>query len=192
MLAHQLHHGNVMFGLLNATSNGIIATALVFIACELGQRLGDALEEIDTTVERFDWYLFPIEIKRMLPMIIANAQNAVKLECFGSIHCTRELFKNVRTCLYNSKMKEVALNNDHSNWCNSSHDIDLNFFRPSIIRFHILWCCVKLSIERSHTNGVEEINNLLSFSESLFYLSIVDLFFIIQQIFFIGSKSLFC
>lgn len=115
MLAHQLHHGNAMFGLLNATSNGIIATALVFIACELGQRLGDALEEIDTTVERFDWYLFPIEIKRMLPMIIANAQNAVKLECFGSIHCTRELFKNVRICLYNSKMKEVALNNDHSN-----------------------------------------------------------------------------
>lgn len=76
---------------------GIFALALVFIICELGQRMSDTFDEIDSTLDKSDWYLFPIEIKRMLPMIIANAQEPVSLECFGSIICSRNTFKNV-TC----------------------------------------------------------------------------------------------
>lgn len=76
---------------------GIFALALVFIISELGQRMSDTFDEIDSTLDKSDWYLFPIEIKRMLPMIIANAQEPVSLECFGSIICSRNTFKNV-TC----------------------------------------------------------------------------------------------
>lgn len=79
---------------------GIFATATVFIACEISQRLIDAFDDIDSTIERFDWYLFPVEIQRMLPMIIMYAQDPVSLECFGSIICTREVFKSVRICCY--------------------------------------------------------------------------------------------
>lgn len=81
--------------LLNSTLNGIEGLVIVFIVSELGQRLNNAFEEIDLTIEQFDWYIFPIEIQRMLPMIIANAQQTVSLECFGSIACAREVFKNV-------------------------------------------------------------------------------------------------
>lgn len=60
-----------------------------------GQRLTDEFDEIKLTIDKFKWYLLPIEIKRMLPMIKANAQEPVPLECFGSIVCIREVFKNV-------------------------------------------------------------------------------------------------
>lgn len=90
----QLDHGNVMPVLL-LILNGIVAFTTVFIACELGQRISEAFEEIDYTREQFEWYLFPIEIKRVLMMIIVNAQQPVSLECFGRIICTRETLKNV-------------------------------------------------------------------------------------------------
>lgn len=91
----QLRHGNVMSVLLNATLNGFFCLALVLNDCELGQRMTDAFEEINFTLNQFEWYLFPIEIKRMLPAIIANAQKTVAVECFGSIACNRDVFKNV-------------------------------------------------------------------------------------------------
>lgn len=77
--------------------SGIIALATVFISCEIGQRMTDAFDQISTSIDKSDWYLFPNNIKRMLPMIVANAQRLVELECFGSITCTREVFKNVGT-----------------------------------------------------------------------------------------------
>lgn len=76
--------------------NGVFAFATVFIACEMGHRLSSSFEEmIDSTIDHFDWYLFPNEMKRVLPMIMLMAQQPVSLECFASIRCAREVFKNV-------------------------------------------------------------------------------------------------
>lgn len=75
--------------------DGISALALVFVACELGQRMTDSFDRVHFTLNQFEWYSFPIEIKRMLPMIIEIAHHPVSLECFGSITCCREVFKNV-------------------------------------------------------------------------------------------------
>lgn len=71
------------------------AFGVVFIICELGQRLTDAFEEINDEIDRFEWYLFPSEIQRMLPTIMISAQQPVVLECFGSIAGSRETFKRV-------------------------------------------------------------------------------------------------
>lgn len=90
----QLQHESIQAVLLPAF-NGIMGFALVFIACELGQRMGNAFEEINVTIHQIDWHLFPVELKRMLPAIIATAQQPVSLECLGSIKCTRDVFKKV-------------------------------------------------------------------------------------------------
>lgn len=74
---------------------GFFGLTTVFIICELGQRMNNDFHEIHNTIDRLDWYLFPIKIQRMLPTIIANAQQPILLECFGSITCTRETFKKV-------------------------------------------------------------------------------------------------
>lgn len=89
-----MHHGNLMPLLLLIVS-GTFATVLVFLVCEIGQKIGEAFDKIDFTLNKIDYYLLPIEIKRMLPIIIAIAQQPVELECFGSIICTRDVFKNV-------------------------------------------------------------------------------------------------
>lgn len=96
----QMHHGNVM-PLLLLILDGIFAFTTVLIACELGHRMNSSFERIVFTIEQLDWYLFPIEVQRMLPMIIAIAQQPVTLECFGSIMCNREVFKNVSAVLIN-------------------------------------------------------------------------------------------
>lgn len=74
---------------------GTFTFALVFIVCELGQRMCDAFDGIGSTIDQWDWYVFSVELKRMLPMIMANLQRPVEMECFGSITCGREVFKNV-------------------------------------------------------------------------------------------------
>lgn len=74
---------------------GIIGFTLLFVACELSHRMTCAFDTVNVYIEQLNWYLFPIEVKRMLPMIIATAQEKVALECFGSISCTRGVLKSV-------------------------------------------------------------------------------------------------
>lgn len=75
---------------------GAWAVSMVFAACEFGQRFSIAFNEIDDVVGQTDWYLLPIEIKRMLPIIIINSQQPCALEFFGSLSCSREQFKKVK------------------------------------------------------------------------------------------------
>lgn len=114
---------------------------MVFIVCELGQRMTDAFEKIDISMDHLDWYLFPIEIQRQLPMIIVVAQQSVLLESFGSIGCTREVFKNVRTKkIINRQLVSLEF-------------VSLIFikfhFRFFVQHTHILRCFVNLEIENN-------------------------------------------
>lgn len=81
--------------LLNSTLNGVIGLAFAFLVCEIGHRLNNTFDEINFKIDQLDWYLLPIELKRMLPMIIGNAQQRESLKCFGSITCNRVVLKNV-------------------------------------------------------------------------------------------------
>lgn len=91
----QLSHGDVMALLSIPIIDGGAGLIAVLIACELGHRMADAFDEVYFAIKQFDWYLFPIEGKRMLPMAIVIAEQPISLECFGSITCTRDVFKNV-------------------------------------------------------------------------------------------------
>lgn len=70
-----------------------LAFGTLAMACELCQRIENAFAQIDDAIGQFDWYLFPIEIQRILPTIIVMAQQPVTVECFGSASCNREQFK---------------------------------------------------------------------------------------------------
>lgn len=61
----------------------------------MGQRLSIAYNEIDNKINQLDWYLLPMEVQRMLPMLMINTQQPYKIVCFGSILCERETFKIV-------------------------------------------------------------------------------------------------
>lgn len=69
--------------------------ALVLGACEFGHKLNDAYEQIDDKIVQFNWYHFPTDVRKMLPLFMGSAQQMIDLSVFGSIACDRENFKNV-------------------------------------------------------------------------------------------------
>lgn len=71
------------------------AFVLVFSCCELGHKLSDAFDRIDDLLYRIDWYLFPMKIQKMLPIIMLNTQQSLVVKFFGSNSCSREQFKKV-------------------------------------------------------------------------------------------------
>lgn len=77
------HHGNHLMGLL-LDFDVCNTFVVVFITCELGQRLANAFSEINELIEEFQWYRFSI-----------LSQKPVSLGCFGSFLCGREAYKIV-------------------------------------------------------------------------------------------------
>lgn len=75
---------------------------LVFVVCELGERLTNAFEQIEYEIEKSDWYLFSHEIQRLLPIILIVSQQPVELECFGSVNGRRETYKKVSHLSFDS------------------------------------------------------------------------------------------
>lgn len=59
-----------------------------------------AFDGIEYTINNLNWYRFPIEVQQMYPFIIANVQQPIELDVFGSITCSRKDFQNVREIFY--------------------------------------------------------------------------------------------
>lgn len=121
--------------------SGTFGLAAVFIACELAHRLTDAFNGIGHTADQLDWYLFPIEVKRMLPMVIVIAKQPVTIACFGNIICSREVFKNVSAFLL------YDFNNHKLNYSNLCPHQFFSLFRLFIGLFRFSWCSVDLVVE---------------------------------------------
>ena len=68
---------------------------LVFITCEIFGKISNDFDTISDIMDQFKWYLFPVEVQRILPTILMHAQQPVNINCFGSIPCNRETFKQV-------------------------------------------------------------------------------------------------
>lgn len=73
-----------------------VSFVLVLVSCELAGRLTNEFNGINDLLNQFNWYLFPLDVQNLLPIIMANTQQSVYLECFGRIPCDRETFKKVR------------------------------------------------------------------------------------------------
>lgn len=71
------------------------AFGFVYIVCELCQQASDGYEEMNDTIDQFDWPSYPIEIQRILPLVMSSAQQSAEFKVFGSITCRRVTFKNV-------------------------------------------------------------------------------------------------
>ena len=79
------------------------------LICEFVGRISNEFNEIGYLIEQFDWYLFPIEMLRMLPIILLNTQQLVTFKCFGTMACDRETFGKVNLESM-KKMSKIKLN----------------------------------------------------------------------------------
>lgn len=64
-----------------------------FLFCEFGEMVTSAFNSLDM----FDcnWFLFPMDIQRLLPTIILNARQPVVFRGFANVLCKREAFRSV-------------------------------------------------------------------------------------------------
>lgn len=69
--------------------------AVIFIFCELGERLTQEYDKLYDVICEFNWYAYPLKVQRILPIAFAGAQDQIILQGFGNCLCTREAFKNV-------------------------------------------------------------------------------------------------
>lgn len=74
---------------------GTLSIALVFATSEIGQRVETTFDEINDSFCQLNWYLYPIEVQRMLIPILIYTEKPVVINFFGSITCSREQFKKV-------------------------------------------------------------------------------------------------
>lgn len=65
------------------------------MACEIGHYLTTEFIEINDSFEQINWYLYPIEIQRVLTTILIHLQEPVELFYFGVNSCSRESLKKV-------------------------------------------------------------------------------------------------
>lgn len=133
----QLHHSDISLALSITLFEVIYSFGVLFITCELGQRVNLAFNECNDMVEQFDWYSFPANVQRMLPLILHFMQQPIETKCFGSTTCDRETFKQVKHC--NSISQAIRF---IKCW-----KLDFEIFRWSTRRFHILPFYGKCTIE---------------------------------------------
>lgn len=68
---------------------------MIFFFCEMCEQITDGFNGITDEIKKMDWYSYPLEIQRMLPIILIHGQEPVEIVAFGNIQFTRETFKRV-------------------------------------------------------------------------------------------------
>lgn len=65
-----------------------------------GDAVSNQFELFNDELCQSKWYLFPIELQQILPIVVANVQQPTTVRGFGNTFCTREAFKKVdwRNC----------------------------------------------------------------------------------------------
>lgn len=66
-----------------------------FIYCEFSERVCTRFEAVDDKISEIEWYVLPVEIQKMAPIIMMSTQKPVFLRGFANAVLSRETFKKV-------------------------------------------------------------------------------------------------
>lgn len=88
--------GNKLVVLLVTIFYASYAFGVVFVICELCQRLTNAFDKITDVFAQLKWYLLSNNFQQMMLLtLLINVQQPVDITCFGSISCCRQTFVDV-------------------------------------------------------------------------------------------------
>lgn len=133
----QSHHGNHSMDLFLLGFDVCDTFVGVFISCELSQRVSNSFSGINDLLDQLQWYRFPTEVQRILPMASIFVQESVAFECFGSFSCCRDAFKKV------IGWNRIQLLTFSTHFLTG---VTLFCIAPGF-KYCILWCFVNPSIE---------------------------------------------
>lgn len=72
-----------------------ISFALLFLCCELADQISSEFEGFHGRVDAMNWYLLPLKVQKLLPLIMQYSQQPVEYECLGCLISNRDTFKKV-------------------------------------------------------------------------------------------------
>ena len=76
------------------------SVAFIFFFCEFGERVTYQFEMFNHELDLCNWYLYPIEMQRMLIIVVANAQQSMFVRGYGNLACVRDAFKRVNILFF--------------------------------------------------------------------------------------------
>lgn len=84
----------------NPISLVLCSFTLIYLLCELGEKVTSCFGVFNVELYRCHWYLFPIEVQRMLVIFMSDTQQPIFIRSYGNIMCTRKVFKKVVIFFY--------------------------------------------------------------------------------------------
>lgn len=73
----------------------IIVNIFNLLLCEPATRMSNHFDKFDEELHQCDWYLLPIELRRMYMVFLSETQNSIQITSYGGITCERETTKKV-------------------------------------------------------------------------------------------------
>lgn len=72
----------------------------LFIFCNNGDEVTEKFMRIGNSMYELNWHLYPIELRKHIPLTMAIAQTPIYLRGFGRTECTRDVFKKIINASY--------------------------------------------------------------------------------------------
>lgn len=69
--------------------------AVVFVFCEFGEQVSNQYEYFNDELCECDWYLLPVEMQRILSIVMMNSQQPIFIQGYANTLCIRYTFKTV-------------------------------------------------------------------------------------------------
>lgn len=74
----------------------ILSFSIIYFQCEFGESVTNQFQLFsDELYCQCDWYMFPIEMKKMYLIFLSYAQQRAHLRGYGNTICIRNTFKEV-------------------------------------------------------------------------------------------------
>lgn len=128
--------------LLVSAGNGIcIMLPFMFIFCHFGENVKTAYLDLSDSIYGISWYLYPVKIQKLLPVILMSSAKPIRFESVGSLDCSYETFKSVNETFKSWQLSFIFGRNwksDHDRrywrkwyWAFSDFEVRILFFHDA-------------------------------------------------------------
>lgn len=82
-------------GILQFFEETIVFTFQLYLFCHFGNHVTERIDDIHFAAYNICWYELPLDMQKIIAVIIRSAQKPVYIRVFGGAHCSREVFMKV-------------------------------------------------------------------------------------------------
>lgn len=81
--------------ILQSASLIFLIVTTLYLFCYFGGQVTQRFEDIGNVLYQLDWFLLPLDLQKILPIVIALTQKRVFVRGFANTRSTREVFIKV-------------------------------------------------------------------------------------------------